>query len=469
MRIGHYKIGLGAGLLGVLQALSGPAISTIVLILVVNALPGVTYSDAYTALALVAGLLYYTFLSPQLSRDWGATFVSGWTLTSRAIFAWAGVIAVLLLVGYAAKISAVYSRRALFIWGLLTPALVAAALIVLRQWFRRALSTTGRARTTIIAGVNQVSQRLAETLSARPELGLQLLGFFDDRSPERLGDTNGGKILGTLESIAEFVKRRQVDTIFITIPIHSVERTRELLDSLGDTTASIYFVPDIFVFDLIQARTDDLNGIPVVAICETPLHGWQVVLKRFSDIVLAAIMLLVALPTMLLIAAAIKLTSPGKVIFKQRRYGLNGEEILVYKFRTMTVCEDGDLIPQATRNDSRVTPLGRFLRRYSLDELPQLINVLQGRMSVVGPRPHAVAHNEQYRKLIGSYMVRHKVTPGITGLAQVNGCRGETETVEAMERRVQYDLEYMRHWSLALDMKILVMTLATLFRDPKAY
>ncbi len=469
MRIGHYKIGMGTGLLGVLQALSGPVLSTLVLIVTTHLLPGVEYTDAYTALALIAGLLYYSFLSPQMTRDWGATFVSGWTLASRAIFAWAAVIAVLLLVGYAAKVSAVYSRRALFIWALLTPALVAGTLIVLRQWFRRALIMSGQARTTVIAGVNEVSRRLAETITARPELGLKLLGFFDDRSTERLGIINGGRVLGNLDKVSEFVKQRQVDTIFITIPINSVDRTRQLLSSLQDTTASIYFVPDIFVFDLIQARSDDLNGIPVVAICETPFHGWQVILKRFSDIVLASIMLLVALPAMGLIALAIKATSPGRMIFTQRRYGLNGEEILIYKFRTMTVCQDGDHIPQATRNDSRITPLGHFLRRYSLDELPQLINVLQGRMSVVGPRPHAVAHNEQYRKLIGGYMVRHKVTPGITGLAQVNGCRGETENVAAMERRVQYDLEYLRHWSLLLDMKILVMTLATLFRDPKAY
>ena len=172
---------------------------------------------------------------------------------------------------------------------------------------------------------------------------------------------------------------------------------------------------------------------------------------------------------MALIAIAIKLTSPGSVIFKQRRYGLDGDEITVYKFRTMTVTEDGPSIAQATRNDTRVTPLGRYLRRYSLDELPQLINVLQGRMSVVGPRPHAVAHNEQYRKVIRGYMVRHKVMPGITGLAQINGCRGETSQIEEMERRVHYDLEYLRLWSIGLDFRILARTLSALLRDKKAY
>jgi putative colanic acid biosynthesis UDP-glucose lipid carrier transferase len=180
-------------------------------------------------------------------------------------------------------------------------------------------------------------------------------------------------------------------------------------------------------------------------------------------------MLLVMAPVMLIIALVVRLTSPGAVIFKQRRYGLNGEEIIIYKFRTMTVVEDGADITQATKTDSRFTPVGRFLRRYSLDELPQLINVLQGRMSLVGPRPHAVAHNEIYRRLIKGYMVRHKVLPGITGLAQVNGLRGETRTLEQMEARVRYDLEYLRGWSVELDLEILARTALRVLHDSRAF
>jgi len=192
-------------------------------------------------------------------------------------------------------------------------------------------------------------------------------------------------------------------------------------------------------------------------------------MKRITDIGLTTLLLIVGLPLMLVIALLIRLDSPGNVIFRQRRYGLDGHEIVVYKFRSMYVAQDGAHVPQATRNDSRVTRVGRFLRRYSLDELPQLINVLQGRMSLVGPRPHAVAHNEQYRRLIKSYMVRHKVLPGITGLAQVNGCRGETKELEQMEARVKYDLEYLRSWTPLLDVKVLVATLLQVFRDRKAY
>jgi putative colanic acid biosynthesis UDP-glucose lipid carrier transferase len=243
----------------------------------------------------------------------------------------------------------------------------------------------------------------------------------------------------------------------------------KLMDELRDTTASVYFVPDIFVFDLMRAQLAEIDGIPVLAVCETPFSGMNGVLKRASDIVFASILIAFLWPVMLAIAAGVRMSSPGPIIFKQRRYGLYGEQILVYKFRTMSVCEDRGSVTQATRDDPRVTPLGRFLRRTSLDELPQLFNVLFGSMSLVGPRPHAVAHNEEYRKLIDGYMLRHKVRPGITGWAQVNGFRGETESLEKMKRRVEYDLHYLRNWSLALDISILLRTARLVLRDTNAY
>jgi putative colanic acid biosynthesis UDP-glucose lipid carrier transferase len=228
-------------------------------------------------------------------------------------------------------------------------------------------------------------------------------------------------------------------------------------------------VPDVFVFDLIQARTFDIHGVPVVAMCETPLSGYRGVMKRLLDLVLTVVFLPLLLPLLAAIAIGVKVSSPGPVIFRQRRYGLDGQQIIIYKFRTMTQTDDGSVVVQATRDDQRVTPFGRWLRRLSLDELPQLFNVLQGSMSLVGPRPHAVAHNEQYRGLIKGYMVRHKVLPGLTGLAQVNGCRGETADLAQMEARVKYDLDYLRHWSLLLDLKILLLTVLRSFGDERAY
>jgi len=249
----------------------------------------------------------------------------------------------------------------------------------------------------------------------------------------------------------------------------SQPRILQVLDELKDTTASIFFVPDMFVTDLIKGRTGSVCGMPVISVCETPFTGSNGLVKRLSDIVLSVVILLLISPLLLVVAAAVKLSSPGPVIFRQRRYGLDGKQILVYKFRSMTVTEDGSSVQQATKNDNRITPLGAFLRKTSIDELPQFINVLQGRMSIVGPRPHAVAHNEMYRKLIKGYMVRHKVKPGITGWAQVNGYRGETDTLDKMEGRIEYDLDYLRNWSLWLDLYIIAKTIRLVFKDHQAY
>jgi len=298
---------------------------------------------------------------------------------------------------------------------------------------------------------------------------MKVEGFFDDRGAERLASDSTLPLLGKLRQLPGYVREHGTDLIFVVLPIRNIQRVTDLLDQLHDTTASIYFVPDVFVFDLIQCRTSDIAGLPIVALCETPFQGSQGVIKAFSDYAIASTILLLASPILIAIALAIKLSSPGSIIFKQRRYGLDGREITVYKFRSMNVSEDSDHVKQATRDDERVTRVGAFLRKTSLDELPQFINVLQGRMSVVGPRPHAVVHNEEYRPLIKGYMIRHKVNPGITGLAQVMGYRGETRTVEAMQKRVEYDLEYLRNWSLLLDFEILFRTVFTFWKQRSAY
>lgn len=454
-------------LLTVLQSLAAPLICVFLLFVITQALD-VEASTPYFILAIVAAMLCMFFLPPSVYEQ-SATFTSGWTITTQILFAWGVVVAMLLLLGYAIKISDFYSRRALFAWFLLTPILMVGAILLLRKWSMKILLASGQVRTAVVCGANRASQRLIQSIRERPELGLVFKGLFDDRNAERLGEEFAGHLRGSFADMVPYVRANRIDAIFVAMPLSNLERSATLLTELQDTTASIYYVPDVFIFDLIQSRTLDLNGIPVVALRDSPYVGWQALAKRTCDIVLAALMIVLASPLLLGIALAIRFTSPGSVIFKQRRYGLNGEEIVVYKFRTMTTSEDGSQVTQASRDDPRVTPLGRFLRKYSLDELPQLFNVLQGRMSLVGPRPHAVAHNEAYRRLITGYMVRHKVIPGITGLAQINGCRGETTKVEDMQRRVEYDIQYMRHWSLALDFKILVKTLLVLFRDERAY
>jgi putative colanic acid biosynthesis UDP-glucose lipid carrier transferase len=385
------------------------------------------------------------------------------------IFRWLLLLGVMLAIGYATKSLDGYPRRIFLTWSVVTPVALIIATLAMQEIMRRFLMNSFDARSAIIAGYNNSSLELARRLQTNPSMGLEVAGFFDDRSSDRLGMEPGAKLVGALSELGEYVKQHRTDVIFIALPIRHVKRVMNLLDDLRDTTASIYYVPDIFVFDLIQARSGEIHGIPVVAMCETPFYGYRGVVKRLTDTALSIVILLLLLPVLVVIATLVKASSPGPIIFKQRRYGLDGREIAVYKFRTMRVTEDGAYIRQASRTDARITRIGSILRRASLDELPQLINVLQGRMSLVGPRPHAVAHNEEYRKLIKGYMVRHKVLPGITGLAQVNGCRGETAQLEQMEARVNYDLDYLRHWTPMLDIKIILLTVVKIFRDDKAY
>jgi putative colanic acid biosynthesis UDP-glucose lipid carrier transferase len=439
-----------------------PAVAILMLLASVAAFSQ-PFDSHYLVLMIVAFSLTFPGTAPR-----GAT-VAG---LARDIFAsWLVVVMLLLLLGWATQSLERFDQRVLLAWALATPAAMLAAHRMLGYLLPRMLAAEGIERVAIIAGDNALGGRLAGRIrEARDDIGIQVAGFFDDRGVERGAGATAGTVLGTLAQLPDYVKQHRVDLIYITLPMVSQPRILRLLDELRDTTASIYFVPDIFVSDLIQARVDTVGGLPVVAVCETPFHGVNGLTKRASDIVLATLILLGILPIMLGIAAGVKLSSPGPVLFKQRRYGLDGREILVYKFRTMRVAEDGNVVVQATRNDPRVTPFGAFLRRSSLDELPQFINVLQGRMSVVGPRPHAVAHNELYRKQIKGYMIRHKVKPGITGWAQVNGLRGETDTVEKMAARIEYDLAYLRSWSLMLDLKIVAKTvLVVLKHDNNAY
>jgi putative colanic acid biosynthesis UDP-glucose lipid carrier transferase len=387
----------------------------------------------------------------------------------RVFVEWAVVAGMLLLVAFATKLSAEFSRKLILTWFCVTPFLMLAAQAGVRRMLPSFVASAGQRKTALIVGANPLGVEFARRVDQDP-YSVKVLGFFDDRALERLpSGVHPRQFLGRLQDLPEFVRRNPVNRIYISLPIVAKPRILKLLHELRDSTASIYFVPDLFAFDLIQARLDEVNGIPVVAVRESPFCGLDGALKRASDVVLATLILLVIWPLLLTLAIGVKLTSPGPIIFKQRRYGLNGEQIVVYKFRSMRVCEDGGDIAQATRNDGRATPLGRFMRRTSFDELPQFINVLQGRMSIVGPRPHAVAHNELYRKLIDGYMLRHKVRPGITGWAQVNGLRGETESIEKMRKRVEYDLDYLRHWSLALDLEIIRRTALTVWRDRRAY
>jgi putative colanic acid biosynthesis UDP-glucose lipid carrier transferase len=418
------------------------------------------FRGPYPILALIVFTLTFPGKWPEV------TLRAFW---NEVVMPWFFLSGLILLFGYSTGYLGMFPPNLVMAWMLITPVAMWAAHRVVRKNLPRLLLLEGGRRRAIIVGAGNLGTELRGRLANDKALGVDVVGFFDDRAIQRTGLSDPKKLLGRLNAVPEYVNRNGIDLVYITLPMASQPRTLTLLDALRDTTASVYFVPDIFVSDLIQARIDHIHGMPIVALTESPTLGVSGIGKRISDLIIASLILLLIWPLLLIVAAGVKLSSPGPIIFKQRRYGLDGHEILIYKFRSMSVTEDGGTINQASRADPRITRLGAFIRKTSLDELPQFINVLQGRMSVVGPRPHAVAHNEQYRKLIKGYMLRHKVKPGITGWAQVNGLRGETDTLDKMRARIQYDIDYIRNWSPMFDLMIIGKTLIVVWRDQNAY
>ena len=492
---------LGNNMLSALEAILDPATLSLSLWLVSAGIEGQPLPPY-----LILGVIVFSITFPGASR----LQFSIKRLIFDVLYSWFWVALLLFFLGFATGYIAEFSSHALTTWLWVAPMSQIGVHLILRAAAPYLLMLQGPAQRAIIVGMNEQGIALAGRIHETRYSRIELSGFFDDRSQDRLyeatrgairgvmqGVTHGvtqgitqgitqvtqeygglretqheaqrGRLLGRLRELPDFVKENRIQFIYLSLPMASQPRILHVLDELKDTTASIYFVPDIFVSDLIQARIDSVGGLPVVAVCETPFRGINGFVKTVTDFVLALGILVCISPLLLAIAIGVKMSSPGPILFKQRRYGVDGRKIVVYKFRSMTVAEDGDVVRQATRNDQRVTRFGAFLRRTSLDELPQFINVLQGRMSIVGPRPHAIAHNEQYRKLIKGYMLRHKVRPGITGWAQVNGMRGETETVDKMMMRIAYDLEYLRHWSLKLDLQIIWRTIFVVLKKQNAY
>src|SRR5260370_28388061 len=348
---------------------------------------GIVFDRSSQAIIIVAVLCLILVQPPrEVSTQLTSARISA---VADVIFRWLLLLAVMLAIGYVTHSLAEYPRRIFITWAVVTPVALVFSTLVMQEIMHRFLMSAFDNRSAIFAGYNNSSLELARRLTNNPAMRLEVSGFFDDRSSDRLGLEPDAKLMGSLSDLSTYVKEHGTDVIFIALPIRHVKRVMNLLDDLRDTTASIYYVPDIFVFDLIQARSGEIHGIPVVAMCETPFYGYRGVTKRLTDIGLSVVILLLFLPVLLLIAVLVKYSSPGPVIFKQRRYGLDGREIAVYKFRTMSVTEDGEQIRQASKADSRITRIGRVLRRTWMDELPQLINVLHRPISLAGPCHHA--------------------------------------------------------------------------------
>ncbi|WAL80256.1 undecaprenyl-phosphate glucose phosphotransferase [Shewanella sp. DAU305] len=425
-----------------------------------------SWSLQHTAItALVVILFYFMSEVGGLYISWRG--LSTYTELKRTTLYWTFSCAVLFFVFNLFSPQYVLLNSFNLFWFFTTLLLLCSYRIGLRIVLAKFRSQGINTRTIAIAGAGILGESLCKKIIESPSLGLVFTGYYDDKPCDDA--LIRAQTIGDLERLISDCKEGSIDRVYIALPMRAEKRIKWLANELSDTTVSVYLVPDIFMFELLHARSDVISGIPTISIYDSPLDGLNAILKRAEDVILSIVILTLIFPFLLLIAIAIKLTSKGPVFFKQNRYGIDGKPIKVWKFRSMSVMENGQNVTQAKKNDSRITPLGKFLRSTSLDELPQFINVLQGRMSIVGPRPHAVAHNEEYRKLISGYMLRHKVKPGITGWAQVNGWRGETDTLEKMEMRIKYDLEYIQNWTLWFDIKIITATIFKGFINKNAY
>ncbi|WP_052378827.1 undecaprenyl-phosphate glucose phosphotransferase [Polycyclovorans algicola] len=429
----------------------------------------VEWSRPYQSLAVLAGVLAFILLRRfDLTAHW--RFGRPDSIANRFLIAWGMLIGGLALAGFVLQYAEFYSRLLLGVWMVVTPFFIALVHLMIRVLMRRYAPDARLKRRAVLVFASDSARLLERGL--RNTEDFEVLGYFDDRDADR---TDGGvgdlPLLGKARDVAQYTKDNHIEVVFVVLPDNATKRVVGVLEALGDTTASVYYVPDFLAFQVFNAQFVEVAGFPVLQVAESPFFGADGLLKAIFDRSFAALALLMLLPAFAIIAILIKRDSPGPVFFKQKRYGLNGKRFFVYKFRSMTVGDDlSRQQQQATQDDDRITRIGRFMRKTSIDELPQFWNVMRGEMSVVGPRPHSISHNEQYRKEVRRYMVRHKVKPGVTGWAQVNGLRGETAQLERMAERIEYDLDYIRNWSPWLDLKIIFLTVWTIARgDENAY
>ncbi len=423
-----------------------------------------TYQEQWSLQLTVLALLsvsYFQAFAPisGLYRRWSHDSLR--SEFSTVLGNWCANIPIFLLTAFITKTTDNYSRVVISVWLLATPLALSVYRIVLRRSLQSVHLKRPHVKRVVIAGATESGISICSRLSLQADSHVDVAGFYDDRTKERLAkiDLRDKEHLGSIDKLLVDARSGAIDTVYIALPLRAEHRIKTLISRLADTTATVYVVTDLFMFNLMHAHWGTVGDIPVVSVFDTPFHGLGGWVKRAEDVLLSGVILCLIAAPMALIALAVKLTSTGPIFFCQTRYGLNGQPIRVLKFRSMSTCDNGPTIVQAKENDVRITPLGSFLRRTSLDELPQFLNVLRGEMSVVGPRPHAVAHNELYRSQIHGYMLRHKVKPGITGWAQVNGWRGETERIEKMEHRVEHDLYYIDNWSFFWDIQIVFLTI----------
>ncbi|MCP4987745.1 MAG: undecaprenyl-phosphate glucose phosphotransferase [Colwellia sp.] len=429
---------------------------------------GVSLSRNYL-IALLIVLVGFSYVAEGLNlyRSWRAGKLREMVLTAwlSLLLSFCG----LLLFSFIFKVTEQLSRITVVLWFVLAFSLLFLWRVAIRSYKKNKRKLGLSSQNVAIIGATQSGIKIMQQINLHDELGYDNVGFFEDRTPDRLTGLEMDDIAGSIDTAVRKARAGEIDVLFIALPIAAEKRIAQILSYLGDTTVDVHLVPDFLLSNLMHARIDHVGEIDTLSVFESPYLGISRLIKRSEDIVIGSLILCAILPIIAFIAVGIKLTSKGPILFKQDRYGLSGHKIKVWKFRSMLVMENSDKVIQATKGDTRITPFGGFLRRTSLDELPQFFNVISGSMSIVGPRPHAVSHNEEYRQKVEFYMLRHKVKPGITGWAQINGWRGETDTLEKMEKRVEFDLQYIKNWSVWLDIKIIFLTIFKGFISKNAY
>ncbi|MES1186230.1 MAG: undecaprenyl-phosphate glucose phosphotransferase [Myxococcales bacterium] len=419
--------------------------------------------SAYAALTPFVALLWLAVFGTLRVYQFGRSF--GAVKEMQALLKAHG-LALLLFVTLTYLFEAYkYSRLVTLYFGVLAAVGLVAMRLLVRSAFRALRLRGFNQRHIVIAGEGPAVERLIERIDGFPELGLQVRGIVTHEGSTAVG-VGGKPVLGHFGQIAELIQHVKADEVLISVPWSQQDEVSRLLDLLKDETVDVRLVPDVHAYVTLGCEVEDFDGVPVVRINDSPLIGWYAAGKRLTDIVVAGLALIILSPLLLMIALVVRLSSPGPVLYKQERMGLDGKTFQMLKFRSMRVdAEEKTGAVWAREVDDRRTLLGTLLRKTSLDELPQLWNVLRGEMSLVGPRPERPVFVHQFRQEIPHYMLRHKVKAGITGWAQVNGWRGNT----SLRRRIECDLYYIQNWSYALDLKILTLTLWKGFVNKNAY
>ncbi len=431
--------------------------STVITFCILTYLKTDDISDAYRALATFIVLASIPAFSSTHAYHKRYGYLSG---LAHLLLGWLVLLAALTTITFITKTSASFSREVVLLWSVLGFIALAVPYLVLSMLFKHHYIKQRSERTALIIGTGELAQLLAETIVRKRNEPLVGLVTTHDGP---IADDGLFPVVGNIAHLRSLLSQHAIKRLYIALPLEDMHNIDSLYIDLLGTHVDITWVPDLNSMMLLNHSVSEINGLPAIHLNESPLTSYPTAafVKAALDRSLALLAIIALSPLLLLIAILIKLSSPGPVLFKQQRHGWNGKVFKMWKFRSMRLHDDKE-VKQATRHDPRITPIGRFIRRTSIDELPQLFNVLQGRMSLVGPRPHAVAHNNYYTGKIRAYMARHRIKPGITGWAQINGCRGETETLDKMQKRVELDLAYINSWSIWLDIKIIIKTPFTL-------